>query len=99
MLDPVCHTLEEHIRLLTLPSSDGARMRNELDKVRAMLEESFTRSHQQALLNVSISESSSTSETLAGPSLSLQLDVQALLTGGPNGTKDDPAGAKILQLI
>ena len=33
------------------------------------------------------------------PSLSLQLDVRELLTGGPNGTKDDPAGAKILQLI
>ena len=33
------------------------------------------------------------------PSLSLQLDVRELLTGGPNGTKDDPAGEKILQLI
>lgn len=156
MLDPVCHTLEEHIRSLTLPSADGARMRNELDKVRAMLEESFTRSHQQALLNGNIGEACSSSETLVGsskspkpgesvteydkpgeltiysipnasrvtlkksevslplstvldsdisiftsvsPSLSLQLDVRELLTGGPNGTKDDPAGAKILQLI
>ena len=129
-------------------------MRNELDKVRTMLEESFTRSHQQALLNGSIGEAGSSSETLVGsskspkpgesvteydkpgeltiystpavlhlkkpkalptlstvldsdidifapvsPSLSLQLDVRELLTGGPNGTKDDPAGEKILQLI
>lgn len=68
MLEPVCHTLEEHIRLLTLPSADSARMRNELDKVRTMLEESFTRSHQQALLNGSISDASSSSETLVGSS-------------------------------
>jgi hypothetical protein len=154
VLDPVCHTLEGHVRLLTLPSADGARMRNELDKVRTMLEESFTRSHQQALLNGSIGEAGSISETLVGsskspkpgesvteydkpseltiystpsritlkkpkalptlstvldsdisifapvsPSLSLQLDVRELLTGGPNGTKDDPTSEKILQLI
>jgi len=131
-------------------------MRNELDKVQTMLEESFARSHQQALLNGSISEAGSSSEILAGsskspkygesvteydkpgeltiystpsvscvtlkkpkarstlstvldsdisifapvsPSLSLQLDVRELLTGGPNGTKDDPTGEKILQLI
>ena len=68
MLDPVCYTLEEHFRLLTLPSADSARMRNELHKVRTMLEESFTRSHQQALLNGSIGEASSSSVTLAGSS-------------------------------
>jgi hypothetical protein len=68
VLDPVCYTLEEHIRLLTLPSADGARMRNELEKVRTMLEESFTRSHQQALLNGSISEAGSSNETLVGSS-------------------------------
>jgi hypothetical protein len=68
VLDPVCYTLEEHIRLLTLPSADGARMRNELDKVRTMLEESFARSHQQALLNGSISEAGSSYETLVGSS-------------------------------
>ena len=70
MLDPVCHTLKEHIRLLTLPSADGARMRNELDKVRAMLEDSFTRTHQQALLNGSIGEAGSSSDTLVGSSKS-----------------------------
>ena len=70
MLDPVCHILEKYIRLLTLPSADGARMRNELDKVRAMLEESFTRSHQQTLLNGSIGEAGSSSETLVGSSKS-----------------------------
>jgi hypothetical protein len=45
-------------------------MRNELDKVRTMLEESFTRSHQQALLNGSIGEAGSISETLVGSSKS-----------------------------
>ena len=64
------NTLEGHIWLLTLPSADSARMRNELSEVRAMLEESFTRSHQQALLNGSIGEAGSSSETFVGSSKS-----------------------------
>ena len=66
------NTLEGHFRLLTLPSADSARMRNELHKVRTMLEESFTRSHQQTLLNGSIGEAGSSSETIVGSSKSLK---------------------------
>jgi hypothetical protein len=63
-------TLEEPIRLLTLPSSDGERMRNELDKIRTTLEQSLSRSHWQALLNGFTRAAGSSSESVATSSKS-----------------------------